>query len=185
METENAMAPLRRSSPVLGLLVLISWSLPLEAAADDGDMRARIEETRKRLEAERALPERERWLLEEDQVKSLEERAANGDAQAAQFLELAHVRMAKLRRERYVAKWGRALNDPDITDELRSHARRMAQLRRVRWLAVEKGYPALVQRADDLIEAERARHDGRLEAIVRELRVSSEADGLSRATVEP
>lgn len=137
-------------------------------------MRAKIAAVRQRLEAERALPEEQRWELDENHVTELEQRAADGDAQAAQFLELARLRMAKVRRERYIEKWGRALNDPDISEELRSHARRMAQLRRVRWLAVQKGYPALVKRADGLMQAERARHAERVAEIAQELRSGGE-----------
>jgi hypothetical protein len=166
-------------SCLLGVLALCA--APKQASAQE-DMRAKIEAARKRLESERALPEAERWSLDENHLSELESRAAGGDAQASQFLELARIRMAKLRRERYIQKWGRALNDPDISEELRSHARRMAQLRQVRWLAVEKSYPVLVQRAEELMVSERTRHESRIATIIRELRPGTETEPVSRAT---
>lgn len=176
---------MRHYTTIPALFAIVSLGTVVGPASAEADMNAKIEAIRKRLEAERALPEEQRWGLEENQVTDLEGRAANGDAQAAQFLELARVRMAKLRRERYIQKWGRALNDPDVADELRAHARRMAQLRRVRSLAVEKGYPALVRRADDLLGAERARHDGRVAAMIQELRSGGEPQQVSRSSEQP
>lgn len=153
---------------------LLSWSSLCFAAdpagADSSDMKARIEQMRKRLESERALPEEQRWALDENHVNNLEERAQDGDTQAAQFLELARDRISRLRRERFIKKWGRALNDPDAADELRVHAKRTAELKQVRLLALSKNYPAVVGRADELIFAERTRFEKRMEAIMAELR---------------
>jgi hypothetical protein len=87
-------------------LTLLSWSSLCFAAdpasADSSDMKARIEQMRKRLESERALPEEQRWALDENHVNNLEERAQDGDTQAAQFLELARDRISRLRRERFI-----------------------------------------------------------------------------------
>lgn len=169
-KTRRKIPDARRIQCLAALLLTSSVTLRTGVASAGDDMRSRIAEIRKKLEAERQLPEDQRWQKEEDHVRALEERAEDGELQASQFLELARLRLAKLRRERLIQRWGRALNDPDVAEELRVHARRTAHLKRIRLQARARSFPELAQRADELLAAEKARHEGRLLALVSELR---------------
>jgi hypothetical protein len=53
---------------------------------------------------------------------------------------------------------------PNVREELRRHAQRIARLRRIRALASESNQPELVARADSLIAREDARHKRKLES---------------------
>jgi hypothetical protein len=156
----------------LGLIAAVS-ALAAGVAAPpahaESDMQRRIQEVRKRLEAERALPEAERWAMDEKRLDDLEARFAAGETEAGQFLELAQDRMKQARRQRLQKTWGRVLNLPDAPAELRTHALRVAQLKRVRFLAIQRRYPDYAQRATELLNEERQRHEQRMKEIAAEL----------------
>jgi hypothetical protein len=165
---------LRRGSAAALVFSLFIGQSPLASARDQSEeerqMRQRIEETRRKLAAEQNLPEEQRWEIDEQHIHELEDQAARGDQRATSFLELARDRMARLRRERFEKTWGRMLNHPDAAVELRVHARRAAELDRLRFLAHSRKYPALEQRAEELLKREWQRHTKRMQAIADDLK---------------
>lgn len=73
------------------------------------------------------------------------------------------------RREELKKKWGDVLEKPAAVAELKKHARRVARLQRVKFLAEAGGKTEIVEKAKTLLEKERARHDKRMETIKSEV----------------
>jgi hypothetical protein len=71
----------------------------------------------------------------------------------------------KDRREAIRAKWGVLVDRPLVREELRIHARRMARLQRVVFLADATGKPELKTKADKLIADEDIRFNARMDAL--------------------
>jgi len=71
----------------------------------------------------------------------------------------------KERREEIKKKWGDLSGKPAVRAELKVHAWRMARLNRIRAIAKAEGKDAVVERADKLIEKEKARHDKHMEGL--------------------
>lgn len=69
------------------------------------------------------------------------------------------------RRQKYEKKWGEFAHGKPAMNEFRLHGWRMAKLRRIRMLAEEMGKDKLVEKVDDLIEKEEARHEKALEKL--------------------
>ncbi|HBQ14686.1 MAG TPA: hypothetical protein DEF51_27340 [Myxococcales bacterium] len=68
--------------------------------------------------------------------------------------------------------------------ELRTHARRVARIERMRAVASESGRDALLERIDALMTRENARHERRLERVAGHPLQPAEAQGEDEATDE-
>ncbi|MEO8184060.1 MAG: hypothetical protein ABI895_35010 [Deltaproteobacteria bacterium] len=107
----------------------------------------------------------------EEQAKRMEERAKNFDTESAaggeRSPEHARQRRHQLRRSHLNRKWGGAtLRDPEAAAELRVHAERVAKLKRVRSLAMDKSKDdPMAKRAKDLLGKEEDRFELRMKAI--------------------
>jgi hypothetical protein len=107
----------------------------------------------------------------EEQANRMEERAKNLDAEAApggeRTPEYARQRRHQLRRSHLNRRWGGAtLRDPEAVAELKVHAERVAKLKRIRSLAMEKSKDdPLAKRAKDLLSKEEDRHELHMKAI--------------------
>ncbi len=67
------------------------------------------------------------------------------------FRRLALETLANARRRQWAKVFGATINHPDSPGLLREHARRVADLRRIRFLAEVKGLAPLKNRADELL----------------------------------
>jgi hypothetical protein len=74
----------------------------------------------------------------------------------------------KERREDLKERWGDLLLRPAVREELRVHARRMARLQRIEFLAEATGKPELKTKADKLIAEEDIRFNARMAALKTE-----------------
>jgi len=106
----------------------------------------------------------------EEQAEKMEERAKtlNEDApRAERNPELARQRRHQLRRSHLNRRWGGAtLRDPEAVAELKVHAERVARLKRIRTLAMQKSKEdPLAKRAKDLLAKEEERHEQHMKAI--------------------
>jgi hypothetical protein len=145
---------------------LCLWATSGNAEDPAAAMRARIAALEKEQAALRALPIEQKWALQEEQLTRYEDKVYEGDAHANVFLTIGRKNLAESRRRRFIEKWGDALlGRSEAQAELRIHGRRMAELKRVQMLARVRKFPALVQQAEELLTAERERHERRLQAL--------------------
>lgn len=172
-----------RSGLALSAVALV-LAVGMPRASAETEMEKKIAEVRKRLDAERSLPDDQRWTMDEQQLEELEAKAAKGDQQAISFLEITQVRTKNARRERLQKKWGRVLNMPEAPAELRTHALRVAELKRIRSQAIARHFPAYAQRANELLKAEAERHEQRMNEIAAELRGGAAAPGATAPAAE-
>jgi hypothetical protein len=145
-------------------------------------LRERAEELRKRIAngetVEPAAPNSKRppRSLEEqaarfeEQAKRMDERAKNIESTgggAERSPELARQRRHQLRKSHINRHWGGAtLRDAEAQAELKLHAERVAKLKRIRSLAMDKSKDdPLAKRAKDLIAKEEERHETHMKAI--------------------
>jgi hypothetical protein len=145
---------------------LCLWATSGNAADPAAEMRARIAKLEQEQAAIRALPIEQKWALQEEQLTRYEDKVYEGDAHANVFLTIGRKNLAESRRKRLIEKWGEALlGRSEAQAELTTHGRRMAELKRVRMLARVRKFPALVQQAEQLLGAERERHERRMQAL--------------------
>ncbi len=130
-----------------------SGTFATDLAAGPKTPEERREERRKRRE-ERREERRKR------QAERREERKERRQEARKRWRE----RRRAARRE-FIRKWGRIYKRPAVRAELRTHAYRVARLRRLRVLAQEADRQDQVQRADKLLAQEQARHHARLKAL--------------------
>ena len=147
---------------------LVDARQALRDALDSRDPSA-VAEARQALERARVAlrdasddAERSAWL------ESLEARRARlaGLREDPQAWE-AHVAMQRRARWSRIRAQQAAAADisPEARAELRTHAQRMARLRRVRHLATQAGNESVVQRVDGIADREVARHAARLRSL--------------------
>jgi hypothetical protein len=100
---------------------------------------------------------------------------------------------ARLRTARRAA-WRQLASDvdkpqslaPNVREELRRHAQRVARLQRIRKLASEKPDAAVVARADKLLELENARHQKKLQLFMAGVRAKRQTnDRIAAANEDP
>jgi dTMP kinase len=111
----------------------------------------------------------------EEQAKRMDERAKNLDSASAggaggtgeRSPELARQRRHQMRKSHINRRWGGAtLRDAEAQAELKLHAERVAKLKRIRSLAMDKGKDdPLAKRAKDLMSKEEERHEAHMKAI--------------------
>lgn len=110
----------------------------------------------------------------EEQAKRMEERAKNMGSEAAggsgspeRSPEAARQRRHQLRKSHINRRWGGAtLRDAEAQSELKLHAERVAKLKRIRSLAMDKSKDdPLAKRAKDLLAKEEDRHEAHMKAI--------------------
>ena len=109
----------------------------------------------------------------EEQAARMEERAKNIDSEAAagggaeRSPEAARERRHQLRKSHINRRWGGAtLRDSEAQAELKLHAERVAKLKRIRSLAMEKSKDdPQAKRAKDLLAKEEERHETHMKAI--------------------
>lgn len=110
----------------------------------------------------------------EEQAKRMEERAKNIDSDTAggsggseRSPEAARLRRHQLRKSHINRRWGGAtLRDSEAQTELKLHAERVAKLKRIRSLAMEKSKDdPLAKRAKDLLAKEEERHEAHMKSI--------------------
>jgi len=106
----------------------------------------------------------------EEQAEKMEQRAKtlSEDApRAERNPELARQRRHQLRRSHLNRRWGGAtLRDPEAVAELKVHAERIARLKRIRTLAMQKSKDdPTAKRAKDLLTKEEERHEQHMKAI--------------------
>jgi hypothetical protein len=101
----------------------------------------------------------------------MDERAKNLDSESAaggeRSPEFARQRRHQLRRSHLNRRWGGAtLRDPEAVAELKLHAERVAKLKRIRGLAMDKSKDdPMAKRAKDLLSKEEDRHELHMKAI--------------------
>ena len=147
-------------------------------------LRERAAEVRKRIAAGETAPppppnsKRPPRSLEEQaeryekQAERMEMRAQNltldnTSGSAERSPEYARQRRHQLRRSHLNRRWGGpTLRDPEAVAELKVHAERVARLKRIRTLAMEKSKDdPLAKRAKELLSLEDDRHEERMKAI--------------------
>lgn len=108
----------------------------------------------------------------EKQAERMETRAKNLTADnvsgsAERSPEYARQRRHQLRRSHLNRRWGGpTLRDPEAATELKVHAERVARLKRIRSLAMEKSKDdPLAKRAKELLNKEEDRHEQRMKSI--------------------
>jgi hypothetical protein len=107
----------------------------------------------------------------EEQAKRMEERAKNLEAESAggaeRSPEFARQRRHQLRKSHINRRWGGAtLRDAEAQEELKVHAERVAKLKRIRSLAMDKSKDdPLAKRAKELLAKEEERHETHMKAI--------------------
>lgn len=131
-------------------------------------------------QAERFEKQAERM---EARSKGLSVDAASGGAERSP--EYARQRRHQLRRAHLNRRWGGpTLRDPEAVAEFKTHSERVARLKRIRSLAMEKGKDdPLAKRAKDLLTKEEDRHEQHMKAI--QARVAPEAAGAAPAVATP
>lgn len=116
----------------------------------------------------------------EEQAKRFEEQAAKMESRA-QNLEredearvnrrerspaAIRERRHRIRRAQLNRRWGQTLRKPEAAAELRTHAERVAKLKRIRQLAQKKSKDdPIAQRATELLAKEEARHEQRMKEL--------------------
>jgi hypothetical protein len=106
----------------------------------------------------------------EEQANKMEERAKNLTAsdmpRRGERAGSSRDRRHQVRRIQLNRRWGDTLKDPDAIAELKVHAERSAQLKRIRTLAMKrsKDDPA-ADRATKLLAKEVARHEARMKEL--------------------
>jgi hypothetical protein len=107
----------------------------------------------------------------EEQANRMDQRAKNLDSESAaggeRTPEFARQRRHQLRRSHLNRRWGGpTLRDPEAVAELKLHAERVAKLKRIRSLAMEKSKDdPMGKRAKDLLSKEEDRHEQHMRAI--------------------
>jgi len=125
----------------------------------------------------------------EEQANRMEERAKNLDSESApggeRSPEFARQRRHQLRRSHLNRRWGGAtLRDPEAVAELKVHAERVAKLKRIRTLAMDKSKDdPMAKRAKDLLSKEEDRHELHMKAI--QARVAPAAAAAAAAADAP
>jgi len=97
---------------------------------------------------------KERWAEKKDEVQA---------ARKAWRTKLPDRR--KKARRHIKKKWGGLLQFPAARQALKVHARRMARLHRVRFVATHVEDEEAVKRVDELIKKEKARHQAHMETL--------------------
>jgi hypothetical protein len=108
--------------------------------------------------------------LKEDKKELKEDRRDVRQDRKDAIEELRKTR-AERRKERVKEirqRWGDHADKPAAKAEAKVHARRIARLNHMRWLADQAGKSELVARVDKLIERERRRHVAAIEKIKAE-----------------
>lgn len=109
----------------------------------------------------------------EEQANKMENRAKNLDAEDAARANKPERSPASIRERRHKIRkaqlnrrWGATLRSPDAIAELRTHAERVAKLKRIRQLAQGKSKDdPNAKRASELLAKEDARHERRMKEI--------------------
>ncbi|HEU4583267.1 MAG TPA: hypothetical protein VFS67_33645 [Polyangiaceae bacterium] len=105
----------------------------------------------------------------EEQAKRMEERAKNLESNSGseRSPEFARQRRHQLRKSHINRRWGGAtLRDAEAQEELKVHAERVAKLKRIRSLAMDKSKDdPLAKRAKELLAKEEERHETHMKAI--------------------
>lgn len=141
--------------------------------AGAGQRKARLEQQAARLEASAA---KMRTEGKAEQAERLEARAkqlrASGDKKVRRGkpknpeAERARKKFTRLKALR--KRYGKALDQAPVQQELSLHAERSVRLRRMKRLAEESGKSDLLTRIETLRERENQRHRARLEALLGE-----------------
>lgn len=128
-----------------------------------------LEEQAERFEKQAERMETRAKNLTLDSVKGSSERSP----------EYARQRRHQLRRSHLNRRWGGAtLRDPEAQAELEVHAERVARLKRIRSLAMEKSKDdPLAKRAKELLSKEDDRHEQRMKAIQARVAPAAAAGG--------
>ncbi|MEY4546928.1 MAG: hypothetical protein RL685_3123 [Pseudomonadota bacterium] len=119
----------------------------------------------------------------EKQAERMETRSKNLTAESAggggaeRSPEYARQRRHQLRRAHLNRRWGGpTLRDPEAVAEFKTHSERVARLKRIRSLAMEKGKDdPLAKRAKELLSKEEDRHEQHMKTI--QSRVAPEGAG--------
>jgi hypothetical protein len=125
----------------------------------------------------------------EKQAERMEARSKNltvdpsGGGGAERSPEYARQRRHQLRRAHLNRRWGGpTLRDPEAVAEFKTHSERVARLKRIRSLAMEKGKDdPLAKRAKELLTKEEDRHEQHMKSI--QARVAPEAAGAAAPAV--
>lgn len=163
-------------------------------------LRERAAEVRKRIAAGETAPpqppnsKRPPRTLEEQaeryekQAERMETRAKNltvdnAGGNAERSPEYARQRRHQLRRSHLNRRWGGpTLRDPEAAAELKLHAERVARLKRIRSLAMEKSKDdPLAKRAKELLNKEDDRHEQRMKTIQARVAPTAETPAATTA----
>ncbi|MBN2194148.1 MAG: hypothetical protein JW751_15130 [Polyangiaceae bacterium] len=88
-------------------------------------------------------------------------------------------------RDEARARWGDILTSPEVAEELRLHAWRLARVEGIQRLADEEGNAPLVGRCEDVFDREIARHERRMEALKASLTAPSSVSSASVPAASP
>ncbi|HTV18729.1 MAG TPA: hypothetical protein VMG12_08665 [Polyangiaceae bacterium] len=124
----------------------------------------------------------------EEQAAKMEERSKNltvNDTPATRGPERAQSsrqRRHQVRRIQLNRRWGDTLKDPEAVSELKLHAERSAQLKRIRTLALKKSKDdPMADRATKLLAKEVARHEAHMKELQAKSVAASVASGAAPA----
>jgi hypothetical protein len=191
--------PAPRSAPLLALAAPpapVAAPPPPVVSEDPAAFRRRIAEARKL-----AAQQRKSMVIEavpeglsptELEIRAAERNIAIYDKQIETgqgthaieaFRRLALDTVARLRRAQFVKVWGDALDQAEAPGILRQHAQRMAELKRVRFLADVKNYSGLVHRTDELIAKENACFEKSMQELREAQAKANAAANVAQATV--
>lgn len=128
----------------------------------------------------------------EEQAAKMEDRSKNltvndmGSSRGAERAQSSRQRRHQVRRIQLNRRWGDTLKDPEAVAELKLHADRSAQLKRIRTLAMKKSKddPA-VDRATKLLAKEVARHETHMKELQAKSVAASVSAGSGAATTAP
>lgn len=159
---------IRRALWIAALAVLPAFALG-EAAAQQPktpvkDARQEKKEAKEKLKEERK---------EAKEAKGDDKKDAKEDVkEAKKELREARQKLRETRKERRTEilkaakdKWGDLVKKPKVREELKLHARRMARLNHMEYLAKENDKEELAKRVEALRAKENARHEKRMEAL--------------------
>jgi hypothetical protein len=148
MRSRNALWRLTLAAALIG-------AVAAPAAAQPG--KDKKEERKEKKEERKEEREQRKEDKKEAREEAKEERQENREERQAKREERRKERRAKIKE-----KWGDLVKRPEVVNELKKHARRIARLNRLLALAEEAKKDDKKKKIEELIEKENKRHEARM-----------------------
>ena len=164
------LPPIRNRYVPLAFLLALGLGVGSASAGDKAaELRQRIAELKKVHEQQRQMPPEEQFALQEEQIAKYADSLDQGNKASGMYLQMARERLGSLRRQHFAKKWGDAVLDLEVaTEELRRHGKRVAELKRVHHLARSRKMPNLIGQVEELLVAEKTRHEAHMQKLKAE-----------------